>query len=100
MGRGVIADTPTDKTTPMGGATQDRGRPTVRGWGHGSLSVSHPRGVPGMVSAQLPCQEGGLPSGSMPSAIPLLPAPEITQPQQRGQTRSALHDPTWLAANF
>ena len=23
MGRGVIADTPTDKTTPVGGTTQD-----------------------------------------------------------------------------
>ena len=31
-GRGVTANTPADKTTPMGGATQDHGRPTVRGW--------------------------------------------------------------------
>ena len=45
-------------------------------------------------------QEGGLPSGSTPSAPPPLPAPERTQPQWGGQTRSALHDPTWLAANF
>ena len=52
MGRGVIADTPTDKTTPVGGTTQDHGRPTVRGQGHGSRSVSHPRGVPGMASVQ------------------------------------------------
>ena len=36
MGRGVIADTPTDKTNPMGGAMQDCRRPTVRGRGHGS----------------------------------------------------------------
>ena len=36
VGRGVAADAPTYKTTPVGGATQDRGRPTVRGQGHGS----------------------------------------------------------------
>ena len=36
VGRGVIADTPADKTTPMGGTMQDCGRPTARGWGHGS----------------------------------------------------------------
>ena len=35
-GRGVIADTPADKTTPVGGATQDRGRPIARGQGHSS----------------------------------------------------------------
>ena len=101
MGRGVIADTPSDKTTPVGGATQDRRRPTVRGQGHGSRSVSHPRGAPGMASAQLPHQEGDLPSGSMPSAPPPPPpAPERTQPQWGGRTRSTLHDPAWLAANF
>ena len=77
---------------------QDQGRPTVRGWGHGSQSVSHPRGVPGTVSAQPQHQEGGLPSRSMPSAPP--PAPERTQPQWGGQTRSALCDPARLAANF
>ena len=100
-GRGVTADIPTDKTTPTGGATQDRGRPTTRGQGHGSQSVSWPRGVPGMASVQLQCQEGGLPSGSTPSAPPPPPpAPERTQPQQGGQTRSALHDPAWLVANF
>ena len=36
VGRGVISDNPTDKTTPMGGtSSQDRGRPTMRGWGDG-----------------------------------------------------------------
>ena len=101
-GRGVIADTPADKTTPVGGAMQDHGRPTARGWGHGSRSVSHPRGVPGMASAQLPHQEGDLPSGSMPSVPPLPPppAPQRTQPQWGGRTRSALCDLAWLAANF
>ena len=98
MGRGVIADTPTDKTAPMGGATQDHGRPTARGRGHGSRSVNHPRGAPGTASAQLPHQEGDLPSGSMPSDPP--PAPERTQPQWGSQTRSALCDPMRLAANF
>ena len=36
----------------------------------------------------------------MPSAPPPPPAAERTQPQWGGQTRSALRDPTWLAANF
>ena len=53
-----------------------------------------------MVSVQPPSQEGDLPAGSMPSAPPPPPAPERTQPQWRGRPRSALHDPTWLAANF
>ena len=53
-----------------------------------------------MASAQQPCQEGDLPSGSTPSAPPPPPAPERTQPRQGGWTRSALHDLTWLAANF
>ena len=101
VGRGVIADTPADKTTPMGGTMQDRRRPTARGRGHGSRSISHPRGVPGMASVQLPCQEGDLPSGSTPSAPPPPPpAPERTQPQWGGRTRSALRDPAQLAANF
>ena len=99
-GRGVIADTPTDKTTPVGGTTQDHGRPTTRGQGHGSQSISCPRGAPGTASVQLPCQEGDLPSGLTPSAPPPPPAPERTQPQRGGQTRSTLCDPTWLAANF
>ena len=109
VGRGVVADTPADKTTPVGGTTQDHGRPTARGWGHSSRSVSHPRGVPGTASVQLSHQEGDLPSGSMPSAPPPPPvpsapppppAPERTQPQRGGRTRSALRDPVWLVANF
>ena len=36
----------------------------------------------------------------MPSAPPPPPAPEGIQPQRRGQTRSALHDPAQLAVNF
>ena len=53
-----------------------------------------------MASAQLPHQEGVLPSWLMPSAPPPPPAPERTQPQRGGQTRSALRDPAWVAANF
>ena len=59
-----------------------------------------PKRLPGMVSAQPPHWEGDLPSGSMPSAPPPPPAPERTQPQRGGRTRSALCDPMWLAANF
>ena len=53
-----------------------------------------------MASAQPQCQEGGLPSRLMPSAPPPPPAPERTQPQWGGQTRSTLCDPTQLAVNF
>ena len=53
-----------------------------------------------MASVQPLHQEGGLPSGLMPSAPPPPPAPERTQPQRRGRTRSTLCDPAWLAANF
>ena len=67
VGRGVVADTPAGKTAPMGGTMQDHGRPAARGWGHGSCSVSHPRGVPEMAGVQPQCQEGGLPSGLMPT---------------------------------
>ena len=85
----------------MGDATQDHGRPTMRGQGHSSQSISHPRGVLGMVSAQPLHQKGDLPSGSKPSAPPPPPpAPERTQPQRGGWQRSALCDPTRLAANF
>ena len=99
-GRGVTTDTPTDKTAPMGGVcAQDCGRPSMRGWGGSSQSVSHPRGMLEKASAQLPHQEGDLPSGLTPG-VPPPPAPEGTQPQQGGQPRSALHDPMWLAANF
>ena len=105
MGRGVIADTPAGKTAPMGGTTQDHGRPAVRGQGHGSCSVSCPRGVPEMASAQPQHQGGSLPSRSMPGGRSLPPpspppAPERTQPQQRGRKRSALWDPARLAANY
>ena len=100
-GRGVVSDTPTDKTTPVGGADpQDHGRSSTRGRGGGGQSVSHPRGIPGKASVQLLCQEGNLPSGSMPSGPPPPPAPGGTQPQWGGRPRSALHDPTWLVANF
>ena len=77
----------------------------MRGWGPGSHSVSHPRGVPEMASLQPQHQEGDLPSGLMPSGRslpppPPPPAPERTQPQQRSRTRSTLWDPARLAANF
>ena len=98
MGRGVTADTPTDKTAPMGGASsQDRRRSNTRGQGGGSRSISCPRGMQEKVSAQLPHQEGDLPSRLTPS-VPPPPAPEGTQPQWGGQPRSALRDPVWLAA--
>ena len=84
----------------MGDAcAQDRGRPSTRGRGGSGQSVSHPRGVPGKASVQLPHQEGDLPSGLTPG-VPPPPAAEGTQPQQGGQPRSALHDPTQLVANF
>ena len=89
-----------DKTTPVGSASsQDRGRSNTRGWGGGGQSISHPRGMQEKASAQLLCQEGDLPSGSMPS-VPPPPAPEGTQPQWGGWPRSTLHDSTWLAAKF
>ena len=89
----------------MGGTMQDHGRPAVRGWGHGSHSVSHPRGAPGMASVQRQHQEGGLPSGLMPSGRslpppPPPPVPERPQPQWRGKKRTALWDPARLAANY
>ena len=103
-GRGVIADTPAGKTAPMGGTMQDHRRPAVRGWGHGSCSISHPRGVPETAGAQPQHQEGGLPSGLMPGgSLPPPPPPPVlerTQPQQRGRTRSALRDPARLVVNF
>ena len=84
---------------------QDCGRPAVRGWGHGSHSISHPRGVPEMAGVQLQHQEGGLPSGLTPGGRSLPPPPpppvlERTQPQWGGRTRSTLRDPARLAANF
>ena len=105
VGQGAIADTPADKTTPAGGTMQDHGRPAARGQGRGSHSISHPRGAPEMASAPQQCQEGGLPSGSMPGGRslpppPPPPVPERTQPQRRGRKRSALRDPARLAANY
>ena len=104
-GRGVSADISTGKTTPVGGTTQDCRRPAARGRGHGSCSISHPRGAPGTVCALRQRQEGGLPSGSMPGGRSLPPPPpppvlERTQPQWRGKKRSTLWDPARLAANY
>ena len=100
MGRGVTSDPPIDKTAPIGSvSSQDHGRSNTRGWGGGSRSISHPRGVQEKVSVQLPCQEGDLPSGSMPSVPPPV-APEGTQPQRGGWPRSTLHDPMRLVAKF
>ena len=41
-----------------------------------------------MASAQLPCQEGGLPSRSMPSAPP--PPPVLKEPSLSGEVRQGL----------
>ena len=99
-GRGVTSDTPTDKTTPVGSAgSQDHRRPYTRGWGGSGRSVSHPRGMQERASVQPPCQEGVLPSGSMPS-VPPPAAPEGTQPRWGGWPRSTLWDPVQLAAKF
>ena len=88
--RGVASNPSADKTAPMGGASsQDRGRPTTRGWGDGGRSISRPRGAQGKASVQPPRQEGDLPSGSTPS-VPPPGAPEGTQPQHGGRPRSAL----------
>ena len=84
---------------------QDCRRPAARGWGHGSHSVSHPRGAPETASVQRQCQEGGLPSGTTSGGRSLPPPPpppvlERTQPQWRGRKRSTLRDPARLAANY
>ena len=98
---GVILDIPADKTTPVGSTDpQDHGRSSTRGRGGGGRSISCPRGIPGKASVQPSCQEGDLPSGSTPSAPPPPPTPQRTQPWRGGRPRSALCDPTWLAANF
>ena len=101
VGRGVAADAPTDKITPVGDVP-DCGRPSMRGRGGSSQSVSCPRGTPGKTSAQPSHQEGDLPSGSTPSVPPPPPppAPQRTQPWWGGRPRSALRDPAQLAANF
>ena len=99
-GRGVASDPSTDKTAPAGGSSsQDRGRPTTRGWGDGGRSVSHPRGVQEKASVQLPRQEGDLPSRSTPS-VPPPAAPERTLPQLGGQPRTSHCNPARLAAKF
>ena len=99
-GRGVASNPSADKTAPVGGASsQDRGRPTTRGWGDGGQSVSHPTGMQEKASVQPPRQEGDLPSGSMPS-VPLPAAPERTQPQRGGLPKTSHRDPTRLAAKF
>ena len=99
-GRGVTSDPPTDKTTPVGGASsQDCRRSNMRGPGGGGQSASHPRGIQEKASAQPPRQESDLPSGSTPG-VPPPAAPEGTQPQWGGQPRSALCDPAQLAAKF
>ena len=105
VGRGAITETPADKTTPTGGTMQDHRRPAVRGRGHGSHSISHPRGAPETASVPQQHQEGGLPSVSMPGgrSLPPPPPPPVpgrTQPQQRGRKRSAIWDPARLAANY
>ena len=92
-GRGVASNPSTDKTAPTGStSSQNRGRPTTRGWGDGGQSISCPRGAQGKVSAQPVHQEGDLPSRLMPSVPPPV-APEGTQPQHGGRPRSALHNP-------
>ena len=97
---GVASDPSADKTAPAGGtSSQDHGRPTTRGWGDGGQSVSHPRGMQEKASVQLPCQEGNLPSGSMPGVPPPV-APERTQPKWGGRPKTSHCDPTQLAAKF
>ena len=93
VGRGVTSHSCVNKTAPTGGqGSQDHGRPISRGHRDGGRSFSHPRGVQGKGSVQLPCQEGDLPSGSMPSVPPPV-APEGTQPQQGGWPKTSPRDP-------
>ena len=88
-GRGVASDPSTDKTAPAGSSSsQDRTRPTTRGWGDGGRSVSCPWGMQEKASMQPLCQEGDLPSGSMPS-VPPPAAPEGTLPQPGGWPRTS-----------
>ena len=98
--RGVASNPSANKTAPTGGpSSQNHRRPTTRGRGDGGRSVSCPRGVQEKVSVQLPCQEGDLPSGSMPS-VPPPAAPERTPPQQGGQPKTSHHNPMRLVAKF
>ena len=99
-GRGVTSDPSADKTIPVGStSSQNRRRPTTRGQGGCGQSISHPWGVQEKASVQPPCQEGNLPSASMPS-VPPPAAPEGTQPWHGGRSRTTLHDPACLAAKF
>ena len=99
-GRGVTFDPSADKTAPTGGpSSQDHRRSTTRGWGDGDQSISHPRGVQEEASVQPPCQEGDLPSGSMPS-VPPPAAPEGTPPQQGGWPKTSHRDSVQLVAKF
>ena len=50
-------------------------------------------------SVQPPCEEGDMPSGSMPG-VPPPAASERTQPQQGGQPKTSHRDPARLAAKF
>ena len=99
-GRGVASDPSTDKTTPTGGASsQDRGRPTTRGREDGGRSISRPRGMQEKASVQLPHQEDDLPSRSTPG-IPPPAAPERTQPQWGGRSKTSHSNPAQLVAKF
>ena len=98
--RGVASDPSTDKTVPVGGASsQDHGRPTTRGRGDSGRSVSCPRGMQGKMSAQPPCQEGDLPSGSMPG-VPPPAAPKRTQSQRGGRPKTSHSNPIDWWQNF
>ena len=98
--RGVASDPSADKTVPVGGASsQDHGRPTTRGRGDSGQSIGCPRGMQGKMSAQPPCQEGDLPSGSMPG-VPPPAAPERTQSQRGGQPKTSHSNPARLVAKF
>ena len=98
--RGVASDPSTGKTAPMGSpSSQDHGRPTTRGWGDSGQSISYPRGMQEKVSVQPLCQEGDLPSRSMPSVPPPV-APERTKLQQGGQPKTSHRDSVLLAAKF
>ena len=91
----MLPTPPTDETTPGGGTcSQGCGRPATRWQGDGVRSISHPRGAQGKASTQPPHQEDNPPSVSPPVA------PEGTQTQHGGWSRSALHDPTQMAAKF
>ena len=98
--RGVTFDSPMDKTSPAPDPNlQDHGRPTTRGQGDGGQSVSCPRGVQEKASVQPPCQEGDLPSRSMPG-VPPPAAPERTLSQLGGRPRTSHHNLARLSARY